>query len=613
MFQRLRVLLIEDEPGDADLMLLALRQSTRPVCVAFHEPTLAGAIERLGNSAAFDVALLDLGLPDSLGFDTLTRLQEAAPNLPIVIMTGLDDPALAEKALEAGAQDYLVKGESPPGTVARSIRYAIARKIADLESKAMAERLATALLAENERMEEQLSLARTMEFDLLPKRDRLDALREHLGLFIDAYFEPSFDVGGDLWGCVETEGGKFAVFIFDFSGHGVSASLNVFRLHTLLNAFGRRIVDPAATLTRLNQVLFDLLPRGQYATIFLGVIDTAGQTLTWSAGGAPPPILFSHDGGGQWLETRGKPLGISAGAKYLNRTAPFTLGSSLFLYSDAMLEARTGAGDMLGEDGLMAMVRANSGAAGINIAGLIRQFTEAVGSPLDDDLTAVSLFAIAEAPGGRADPRAGSAPSALPMMILTSTDGDAIATGLSPPYGGFLEITEAGLADVGRICFEAAKRGALSLSLSTLTAYDRRMWELLAEAAKRRFGGERDWDGLDLILVEAIGNAIVHGNLEIRSGLRESPSGLGRFTEDILDRLGNPAIAGRRVEATIAVLPDGRLEVLIADRGAGFDYARSDDRSRRQSDKHGRGLSLIKKIAYSVAFRDGGRTIVVVL
>jgi len=109
--------------------------------------------------------------------ETLSRFQAAAPSVPIVIMTGFDDPFFAEQALEAGAQDHLVKGDASDRTVARSIRYAITRKHAEEERKVIADRLAYSLSAECERLDGELSLARTMQFDLLPRRERLDKLR----------------------------------------------------------------------------------------------------------------------------------------------------------------------------------------------------------------------------------------------------------------------------------------------------------------------------------------------------------------------------------------------------------------------------------------------------
>lgn len=84
----------------------------------------------------FDVALLDLGLPDSNGIETLLKLREREPDLPIIILTGLADEEFAEKAISQGAQDYLVKGKFNYDLLYRSIRYAVERKKAQLQLEA---------------------------------------------------------------------------------------------------------------------------------------------------------------------------------------------------------------------------------------------------------------------------------------------------------------------------------------------------------------------------------------------------------------------------------------------------------------------------------------------
>lgn len=606
MAQRIRVLLVEDDPGDANLLIMALKGSTAPVFAIIHEQTLAEAIDRVTASSSFDVALLDLNLPDACGIEALAGLQAVAPTMPIVIMTGLDDPKLAEESLNFGAQDYLVKGEASKSTVERAIRYAISRKHADLERQAMADRLA----AECERLEENLTMARSMEFDLLPRQELLDRLRQSYGLAVDGYFEPSFDVGGDLWGCIDAGDGCIAVYIFDFSGHGLSAALNVFRLHALLSAGDKLIADPSSTLDHLNRTLVSILPRGQYATIFLGLIDPARETLTWAAGGAPPPILFTNGQANPCLlETRGKPLGLSAEAVYVNRITAFPRGSSLFLYSDVMIESRTGNDEMLGEDGLLDLVRPLQGGTGIDIPGLVENFTGVVGSPLDDDMTAVSVTLLAEAPRGQ--PRAPTAAAA--PLILTSWRCEAAATGLSSPYHGFLEITDAGLTDVGRGCFEAVEQGGLCLSLSTRSAYHCDMAGLLSAAARRRFPGKRDWEAVDIAIAEAVGNAIIHGNLGIVSSLRETLSGLDRYAEAVVQHLNDTASAGKRVEAAMVGRLDGHLELAVHDRGAGFDIDRRSEARPPSGNTHGRGLALMAKVAQTVAWRDGGRTVVLIL
>jgi len=632
--QRLRVLLVEDEPGDARLVISALRESRSPVFSVVHETTLAGAIGRVQAGETFDVVLLDLSLPDSRGGDTLARMQAAERSLPIVIMTGLDDPLVAEGALEAGAQDYLVKSDEPERTVARSIRYAISRKHAELERQALADRLAV----EYERIAEELALARTMQFDLLPRVERLARIRARLGLAVDGFFEPSSNIGGDLWGCAEGEGGRAVFYTFDFSGHGVGAALNVFRLHTLISELEDRIADPAATLAHLNRVLFNLLPRGQYATMVLTILDTEAGTLTWSAAGSPSPILFDADGGARLLDSRGKPLGISASAQYTNRVTEFPPRSSLFLYSDVMLESTLPSGEMLGEEGLLDMVRGfHEAETGVDIPRLSGRFVEAVGSPLADDMTAVCItrlplsgpvtpLMVVDAPvtedligqvwglGAAAHPFEETLPTGTAQpLVLASASPDTVAMGLASPYSGFFEIIDGRLVDIGSGCLDAVARGGFCLSVSTSTAWSSRLAVVVGSELRRRFGHHCDWESVDLCLGELIANSIIHGNLAIQSGMRETREGLDRYSEAIRLAMSDPARAAKRLELTAVPLPAGRLQITVSDRGAGFDFAHHDNKAISPGAKHGQGLALIHKLTETVTSLDGGRTIVIVV
>jgi len=122
----IRVLLVEDNPGDVRLFLELLRETGAGHVKLEHVDRLCTALERLSNQA-FDVVLLDLSLPDAHGLDTLVRAHAHAPSVPIVVLTGLDDQALAVKAVRAGAQDYLVKGRVDGDLLVRSVRYATER------------------------------------------------------------------------------------------------------------------------------------------------------------------------------------------------------------------------------------------------------------------------------------------------------------------------------------------------------------------------------------------------------------------------------------------------------------------------------------------------------
>src|SRR6266550_2416918 len=139
----IRVLLIEDNPADVDLIKEALDEAELSVTIDApqvaleHVPRLADGLVRL-RASAVDIVLLDLSLPDSQGFETFVRLEQAAPGIPTIVLSGLADEVLAVRAVREGAQDYLVKGQVDGVNLTRSIRYAIERKHAEEERARLA-------------------------------------------------------------------------------------------------------------------------------------------------------------------------------------------------------------------------------------------------------------------------------------------------------------------------------------------------------------------------------------------------------------------------------------------------------------------------------------------
>jgi len=170
----IHVLLVEDFPAQADLIkdVLAEPRGRGPMSLAFqvvHVQCLAAALACL-DDADIDVVLLDLTLPDSEGLDTFVKVHTHAPNVPIVVLTALNDEALAAKAVQAGAQDYLIKGQMPIDLVARSLRYAVERNrvvaklLREQAARAAAEEaLRQARRAERRRRERQRRELRSLE------------------------------------------------------------------------------------------------------------------------------------------------------------------------------------------------------------------------------------------------------------------------------------------------------------------------------------------------------------------------------------------------------------------------------------------------------------------
>ena len=133
----MKVLLIEDNPGDARLVWEMLREDGADRFELVHVEQLNEGLKRLCEET-FDVLLLDLNLPDSQGLETLNRAYAQASGVPIVVLTVLADVALGIEAVKRGAQDYLVKEQVDGNLLMRSIYYAIERKRAEEERAYMA-------------------------------------------------------------------------------------------------------------------------------------------------------------------------------------------------------------------------------------------------------------------------------------------------------------------------------------------------------------------------------------------------------------------------------------------------------------------------------------------
>lgn len=140
-----RILLIEDNPGDAKLIEEFLNGKKRTIAGVerfdlVHEVKLADGLKRLSEQD-FDIILLDLNLPDSKGMDTFAKVHVEVPDTPTVVLIGMDDEALAVQALQVGAQDYLVKGMLDLGLLARAVHYAIERQRATQDLREYAQKL----------------------------------------------------------------------------------------------------------------------------------------------------------------------------------------------------------------------------------------------------------------------------------------------------------------------------------------------------------------------------------------------------------------------------------------------------------------------------------------
>jgi len=176
--QPIKILLVEDSPSDARLVQGVLAEAAGDTFEVTWIDRLDTAFGKL-RECAFDIGLIDLGLPDSIGKNTYLSVMKTAPKLPLIVLTGLADEALGAEAIHDGVEDYLVKGSVNGKSMARSIRYAIERKQAKEASENLQKELKRHA-GELEAANESLRRSRRATLNLIEDAERARMEAEHV-------------------------------------------------------------------------------------------------------------------------------------------------------------------------------------------------------------------------------------------------------------------------------------------------------------------------------------------------------------------------------------------------------------------------------------------------
>lgn len=327
----LQILMLEDDDAFAGLVARMLRSSGSELVIA---PKTEVALKHLA-SRQFDVILSDLNLPDTRGIETFQKMYEAAPKLPIVVLTGEDDDALGLRTVQSGAQDYLIKDKLEPAVLLRSLTYAIERKRMQLE----AARVSEELRRQNEELNADLRMAREVQMAMLP----MGATRSNGMVSFAHRYLPAGPVGGDFFTEFCSPKGPCAVVLFDVMGHGVRAALVTGLLRALVDDGSVLSLGPEKFLSLLNRNLRSILRSADqqiFVTALCMVADPIEQQVYFASAGHPNPLhLDSVSKKVTSLEaTRGPPLGISDEGNWVKHNAPFGPGHRILLFTDGLYE-----------------------------------------------------------------------------------------------------------------------------------------------------------------------------------------------------------------------------------------------------------------------------------
>ena len=375
---RVRVLLVEDDPGDA-LLVKELLSETDLEAELERAMTVAEALPRLQD---VDCVLLDLALPDAFGLDGLRTVLAADPHVAVIILTGLADRSLGSLAVASGAQDYLIKAEVDPSLLGRSVRYAIERRRADIATRR--------LLEANLRRQHNDRIQRGLLPRPLLRGDDLD---------VACVYRPGGGgdvLGGDFYDAVELEDGTLRAIIGDVCGHGPDEAA----LGVCLRIAWRTLVVAGTAHDRVLPALDDVLvAERQHDETFVTVCDITVRPDRRAAGvrlaGHPPPLLL-RPSPTVWPDVdSGPPLGVVPGQHWAEAVTELTAPWAVLLYTDGLIEGRSGRStERVGIDGLAAHLRENGlGDQGweTGLEATLAWVEERHGGPLPDDVAAMLL------------------------------------------------------------------------------------------------------------------------------------------------------------------------------------------------------------------------------
>jgi signal transduction histidine kinase/HPt (histidine-containing phosphotransfer) domain-containing protein len=268
---RYRILLVEDNPGDAMLIRHSLNEDGPTSFELLHVERLGDAIEKVGE-ISFDLVVLDLSLPDSFGVESFARLNEAAGDVPIVVLTGFEDEELGSTLVQMGAQDYVVKWQFAGRVLVRCLRYAIERQHIEKELKHAREIALDAARSKSEFLAAMSHEIRTPLNSILGMADLLSEteLTSEQGRFVDTFRvagEVLLDLINGILDFSKVEAGRLELDEFDFSlGLLLETTMEIlaFPAHKRRLALAWEIAPDVSEIVhadpgRLRQVLVNLV------------------------------------------------------------------------------------------------------------------------------------------------------------------------------------------------------------------------------------------------------------------------------------------------------------------------------------------------------------------
>ncbi|PRB82063.1 PP2C family protein-serine/threonine phosphatase [Pseudomonas sp. MYb185] len=341
-----------------------------------------------------ELVLCDLQISDMSGFELLEQLGERGPDMPVIVLSADGVMSDVVQALRLGASDYLIRPQDDLEVLEHAVRRSLDRARLRNENQRIRERLELA----NHELENHLrelrddqAAGRQVQLNMLPPTpwDSGEFFFEHRII-------PSLYLSGDFVDYFRISDTQLGFYLADVSGHGASSAFVTVLLKFMTTRLlyeqrkqkeeGPISFQPSDVLGHINRSLISC-KLGKHVTMLGGVIDEAQQTLTYSIGGHLPLPVLVADGKAQYLQGKGRPVGLFDDAEYENHQLPLPPTFSLTLCSDGVLDCVEGTTLKEKEDRLPALVEQ----AGANMQTFMQLLGLEQAKVMPDDISVLLL------------------------------------------------------------------------------------------------------------------------------------------------------------------------------------------------------------------------------
>jgi phosphoserine phosphatase RsbU/P len=400
MNQHPKILIVDDEPFNVDYLEQELED------LNYDTVSAANGHEALAQTVAEspDVILLDVMMPELDGFQVLERLKadKQVRNIPVIIISALNDLRSVVRGIELGAEDYLPKPFDPVLLKARLGACLEKKRLRDQEQLYL------------KGLERELEIGRQIQADFLP-----DKLPQPAGWEIAARFEAAREVAGDFYDAFSLfEGERVGLVIGDVCGKGVGAALFMSLFRSLIRAASnmtyftdqtglpaarlasteqRQILDDTTTLQNAVTLTNNYVARThsralKFSTLFFGLLDPATGSLVYLNAGNEPPLILGTTGVKASLEPTGPVLGLFPGIDFKVQVVQLEPDESLLAFTDGVTDALNPTQEMFSREKLLALLdQPTSSATALldRIEANLR--THTAGADQYDDITMLAI------------------------------------------------------------------------------------------------------------------------------------------------------------------------------------------------------------------------------